>query len=338
MMKMCKILAYTLAILFLIVACKKNKPGGITVEPVQKMEIFRFDEALFGLPQADFKSWATTLREAHPAFFDLFTYEVVRIGGIEDSLFFDELNRFVTDTMIQNVKALVGREFADFAKTEKEIVNALENYKGHFPEKEIPEVYACISGFNQSVVIADGIVGVSLDKYLGPGCPYYDRLGYARFLQQKMVQSRLPIDLIYGLATTEFVKSDAESNLLSHIIYEGKLLYFIDVMFPKYPDSLKIGYTAKQLEWCKKNEPQMWTNLVENKRLYATGRMDIKRLIDDSPYTNGFPLESPGRTGVWIGWQIVRKYMGKNPEVTLPQLMRMEDSQKILNDSKYFPD
>jgi uncharacterized protein YjaZ len=79
-------------------------------------------------------------------------------------------------------------------------------------------------------------------------------------------------------------------------------------------------------------------NLVENKRLYVTGRMDIKRLIDDGPYTNGFPVESPGRAGVWIGWQIVRKYMDKNPEVSLDKLMQMSDSQKILNDSKYYPD
>ena len=122
------------------------------------------------------------------------------------------------------------------------------------------------------------------------------------------------------------------------MIYQGKLMYFMDALMPDMNDTLKIGYTKKQLNWCKKNEAQMWLNLVENKRLYSNKRMDIIRYINDGPYTNGFPLESPARTGIWIGWQIVRKYMKEHPEITVPQLMQDSDYQQILNDSKYFPE
>jgi len=66
--------------------------------------------------------------------------------------------------------------------------------------------------------------------------------------------------------------------------------------------------------------------------------MDIIRYINASPTTSGFPLDSPGRTGVWIGWQIVRKYMKNFPETTLSELMQNSDYQQILNDSKYFPE
>jgi hypothetical protein len=321
--------------------CKKNKTTEmvpVTVPEQKKETIVRFEQALFRLPSENFDSWVQELRKAHPGFFDLFTSQMIRIGTIEDSLFYSELNRFVTDTMIQNVKKLVDVEFSDFDKIEKDITISLENYKKYFPDRKVPEVYTCISGFNQSIVVTQDFIGASLDKYLGPDCPYYEMMGYPNYIRQKLVRQKLPSDLMFALAVTEFPKSDKESNLLSFMIYEGKLLYFIETMLPKTPDSLKIGYSAKQLAWCKKNELQMWTNLIENKRLYSTGRMDIKRLIDDSPYTNGFPLESPGRTGIWIGWQIVREYMKKHPEVTLPQLMALDDSQKILNDSKYFPD
>ena len=101
---------------------------------------------------------------------------------------------------------------------------------------------------------------------------------------------------------------------------------------------LKIGYTALQLDWCEKNEAQMWSQLIEQKMLYSNKRMDIIRYTNDGPTTSGFPLESPGRAGIWIGWQIVREYMDKFPETTLPELMKNSDYQQILNDSKYFPE
>jgi hypothetical protein len=122
------------------------------------------------------------------------------------------------------------------------------------------------------------------------------------------------------------------------MIHQGKLMFFVDALLPEMQDSLKIGYTAKQIDWCERNEAQMWSQLIEYKMLYSNKRMDIIRYINNSPTTSGFPLESPGRTGVWIGWQIVRQYMEKFPETTLGDLMKNVDYQQILNDSKYFPE
>jgi gliding motility-associated lipoprotein GldB len=337
-MKYRTLVIITLFLAALVCSCKKNRLD-IKVPELKEKPIFvRFDKKLFGLSPDNLQQEALKIRETDPQFFDLFTNQMIRIGNYNDSAFFQELNRFIADTMIQGVRKTVEKEFPDFSNTEKDIDKAFGYYNYYFPEKPLPKIYTCISGFNQSIVIAENIIGVSLDKYLGRNNQYYEMLGTANYLKLKMDRSRIPVDIMYGLATSEFEKNQDESTLLSYMIHEGKLLYFIDAMFPKLDDSVKIGYTAEQIKWCKKNEAQMWMNLIENKRLYSSGRMDIKRLIDDSPYTNGFPTESPGRAGVWVGWQIVRKYMDRNPEVTLPGLMALEDSQKILNDSKYYPE
>jgi len=326
--------------LSILTSCKRNRLNINTSDINIKLEVTRFDQELFNIPtkSLEFDSDLEQLRNANPDFFDLFTYRMIQIGGIEDSMFFNEMNLFLNDSMIIDIETLVENEFGNFSATLKEITQAFKYYRYHFREKEIPNIYTCISGFNQSVVVAENLIGVSLDKYLGDECLYYEMLAIPQYKQQKMYKKRLPVDMMYAWAKSDFVKSNNESNLLSHMIYEGKLLYFIDAMFPKMHDTIKIGYTAKQLDWCKKNEAQMWTVLVENRRLYTSGRMDIKRIIDESPFTNGFPPESPGRAGVWIGWQIVRKFMEKYPHVTLPQLMNLNDSQKILNDSKYYPE
>jgi hypothetical protein len=62
------------------------------------------------------------------------------------------------------------------------------------------------------------------------------------------------------------------------------------------------------------------------------------KYINDGPNTSGFPPSAPSKLGAFIGWQIVRQYMKKFPETTLADLMQNSDYQKILNDSKYFPE
>jgi len=77
---------------------------------------------------------------------------------------------------------------------------------------------------------------------------------------------------------------------------------------------------------------------VEHKLLFDNDRMNIRRFTGPGPFTSSFTSESPGKTGVWLGWQIVRKYMNKNPETSLPALMKEKDYQKILNYSGYDPE
>jgi len=61
------------------------------------------------------------------------------------------------------------------------------------------------------------------------------------------------------------------------------------------------------------------------------------KYINPAPFTSYFPEESPGRTGIWLGWQIIRSYMDKNQDITLPQLMDNFDVQGILEKSGYRP-
>ena len=330
---------FIILLLILYTSCKPNRLNVDISGIADETGIVRFDRELFQFSPSspDFPDAIFDLREKYPDFFDLYTYQMIRIGGISDSLFIENLTLFLNDTTIQNVAKLAEQSFDDFADIKMKMGTAFRYFRYHFPEMEIPRIYTCISGFNQSIVIAQNLIGISLEKYMGPDCRYYNMLAIPKYKQQKMIPERLPVDMMYGWAKSEFVKSSHESNLLSFMIYEGKLLYFIDAMFPKMQDSLKIGYTAKQLDWCQRNEAQMWTTLVENRMLYTSQRMDIRRIIDDSPYTNGFPAESPGRAGAWIGWQIIREYMEKNPGISLKQLFDLDDSQKILNDSKYYP-
>jgi hypothetical protein len=261
---------------------------------------------------------------------------MIAIGGTDQPNFNETLYSFVSDTLIQRLKTKVPEKI-DTVQFREELETAFKHYKHYFPGKEIPAVYTCISGFNQSVVTAEKLIGISIDKYLGADSPYYEQLGLPAYKRRNMNPDKLISDAMYAWAVTEWPRTDNASNLLSQMIYEGKLLYFVEAMLPKIHDTLKIGFTRRQLDFCKKNEAKMWTFLAEHKLLYSTDRMSIKRYIDDGPYTASFTEESPARTGQWLGWQIVRSYMKEHPETRLQDLMSNNDFQGILNQSGYQP-
>ncbi len=336
-----KVLKYLVLIVFLslfIFGCKPN-PLKVDISGIEKnVEFVRFDKVLFPTNTNDTLQYLLDVKNDFPEFFDLFTYKIIQIGGIDDEQFEDLIEGFMNDTLILEIRNKVDDEFSDLSITEKEINKAFKYFQYHFPDKEIPTVYFYISGFNQSVVTAENIIGISLDKYLGRDCEYYKRLNSTpQYKVLNMHKAKIPSDVAYAWAITEYGQNDDATTLLDNMVYQGKMMYMVDAMLPEMNDSLKIGYTADQLKWCKNNEAQMWAQLIEHKKLFSNNRMDVVRYINNSPTTSGFPLESPGRTGVWIGWQIIRKYMKKYPEVTLSELMNNRDYQQLLNDSQYLP-
>jgi gliding motility-associated lipoprotein GldB len=323
----------------ILLSCKRN-PHKVDISGIDKeIEVIRFEKELFALPLSDTLYELSQLRNKYPEFFDLFTWKVINIGGIEDEHFPKLMTEFLTDTMIRDIKISVQEEFSDFEDIENGLIRTFKYYQYHFAVKKIPTIFTMISGFNQSVVTAENIIGISLDKYLGRDCNYYTQLNNVPMYKIKnMHPGKILSDVVYAWGMTEFNDMDETTTLLDNIVYQGKLMYLTDAMLPEMHDTMKIGYTAQQLEWCSKNEPHMWNYIIENKKLYSNKRMDILRYINDGPYTTGFPIESPPRTGIWIGWQIVKQYMKKNENVTLPELMENTDYQQILNDSKYYPE
>ena len=319
-----------------MISCSRN-PLKINVTNVElELKVKHFDHDLLSLKPEELESSIPQLKESYGEFFDIFTYRMIKIGGIEQENFFEQLSLFVSDTLIRSLEANVAEKI-DTIQLREELEEAFKHYKYYFPGKPIPVIYTCISGFNQSVVTAENLLGVSLDKYLGVKSRYYEELGLPAYKRRNMHPQKMVSDMLYAWGITEWPKSEHSNNLLSHMINEGKVMYFVDAMMPEMADTLKLGFTKMQLEFCKKNEAQMWTSLAEHKQLFTSERMEIKRFMDDGPYTSAFSEESPARTGMWLGWQIVRSYMKEHKDMKLADLMNNTDYQGILNQSGYQP-
>lgn len=325
-------------------ACKRNRLKVNLSGSDVHLSIKRFEKELFSVSPDSVEQKLPELEENYGLFFKRFG-ELIHIGEPEDPTFAGFLRMFLTDTLIRDVYTKTLEVFPDLKNLENTLRRSFRYYHYYFPEKSIPDVITYISGFNASLMIDEGFVGIGLDRYLDGSVDYYDRLAIPKYMQKKMIPEKIPSDVMYALAQTEFpfatVDQDSiivKNNVISRMIYEGKLLYFVEAMMPRESESLIIGFTPEQIKWCKLNEAQMWAYLIEHKLLFSTDYFTINKLTKDAPFTSYFPQESPGRAANWIGWQIVREYMNANPEISLQQLMNNTDYQQILDDSGYSPE
>lgn len=325
-------------LLFVLICCQRN-PLKVDVSGIElKLTIKRLDRDIFRVNADNLNTMVPELRRTYGSFFDAYNENVIAIGNPSDSLYPTYLNAFLTDSVRELSRLKIDSVFSDLTGLEKKLEDGFRHYKYYFPQKPIPKVYTIISGFNQSVVMTQNAIGISLDNYLGADCPFYTLLAFPQYKRENMRSDKIPTDVLLSWGISEFEFDESKNNLLSNMIYQGKMIYFLDAMFPDEPDFLKIGFQPEKLEWCKKNEAGMWTYLVEHKLLFNSERMNIVRFVGPAPFTSVFTKDSPGRSGVWLGWQIVKKYMKKNPGITLQALMSENDYQKILNESDYSPE
>jgi hypothetical protein len=124
--------------------------------------------------------------------------------------------------------------------------------------------------------------------------------------------------------------------LIDQMVDKGKRLYLLDKLLPYTEDTIKIGYTRRQLQGCYENEGKIWNYFVTNSLLLQTDPSIIKDYMGDAPKTQMLGDESPGFIGLFVGWQMVKKYMDKFPETSLDQLIGLEP-RKVYEGSKYRP-
>lgn len=302
------------------------------------VKIKRFDEALFKTPPEQIPEKIPEWKEEFGEFYTIYNQSVLAIGSSDSPGYVQQLRGFSSHPDYREVYQECQKNFPDLSRLNNELTEAFKHYKYYFPNDTIPSIYTCISGFNYRVFTGEKSIGIGLDMFLGPEADFYKQLvGWHNYMRYMVYPQRITPDCMYAWAKAEYPYNDSINNLLSQMIYYGKLKYFTEAMMPDAPDSLIMGYTEHEIEWCKASEEAMWRFIIEEDYLYSTNILDIKKFINDGPFTHFFSRESPSRSGVWIGWQIIRSFMENNPEITLARLMRENDYQSILNRARYKP-
>ncbi len=318
-------------VLLILFSCRPSSQLDIDLSEVDynPLTIKRYEKALFGIDTDNIREGLENIRYE----FSFFMPEKI------DTFDIISIRNYITDPSLRQSYLDIDSLFADLSDIEDALNNALKHMKYYFPEHSISAVYSYVSGFDfeHPVKFADSVLIIALDMYMGKNYYFYPMIGIPRYLSYSMRKEYIVRDCMEEIIRNIYPERISGQTFLDKMIYEGKVLYFLDATLPNKHDTIKIVFTNQQLEWCKRNEGNVWGFFIDQNFLHIHERNIINRFMNDGPFTPSFAKESPARTGAFIGWQIVRSFMDNNRDVTIKELFELDDAQKILNNSRYRP-
>jgi hypothetical protein len=303
----------------------------------------RFDQDLFRFAENDFAQQREEMLKKYGPFYNFYISQFIigpRLPGDTANVEEDAVKKFVSDGYIRRLQDSINQHFADAKDVENELSQSFKYLKYYFPQAPLPDVIAINSGFSiGAFTYGNNVLGIGLDLYLGANNPDYDSAGIYQYIRHKMRReyiARNSMEVLYNSSFGE--EASQQKPLIEAITDKGKKMYFLSYIFPDAPDSLLVGFTNKQTQWCEKSEYEIWKFLNDKDLLYKSDYMNQKRYLDEGPTISGMPPEAPGAIGNWIGLQIVRKFMKETGnKISLRDLITKYDGKAIFEKSKYRP-
>lgn len=320
-------------VLFLIVvllfSCASDK------EKVD-LKVNRFEKTLFAINNDNVEEFASKLETDFGTFNEFFATHIMQKGNLTDTQYHKELLAFTQHNDMREAYDSVALLFANFSKIEEELEFAFGQFSVNFPSYPIPEITTFFGGFNYGVVTYDNNIAIGLENFLGKNSKYYSLLGNPAYLRFQKQKKFIISNVAEVWINNHFQKYIGGRDLLSQLIYKGKVMYCIDKMLPESSMQDKFRFSKSQMDWVEANEASIWHYIVHEDLLFSKQEKQYRTFISHAPYAKGMPVESPARVGYYIGYKMVSDYMHNN-EVNIEDMMRLTDSRGFLRQSKYKP-
>ncbi|MBO9632938.1 MAG: hypothetical protein J7578_07440 [Chitinophagaceae bacterium] len=341
-----------LALLFAtgLFACKdKNIPDVSDIRV--NLTLQRFEKDFFAIDTLNLRpAVLQPLYEKYGSFTSGFVSQILGIMPSTDSSYRPELaiKSFLHD--YAPIKDSTDKLFGDFSKYEKEVRKGLQFVKYYFPNYQLPTKLITFIGpmdasFEAALgkygdVITQDALAVGLQLHLGSNFSiYHSEMGqqlYPAYISRRFAPEYISVNCIKNILDDIYPEKIKGLNLVEQMVEKGKRLYALEKVLPYTEDSLLTGYTSKQLKGCRDNEGTIWNFFLTNGLLYKNEPDLIKEYVTDGPFTQALGQGLPGFIGMWVGRQIIKKYLTKHGSVTLEQLLHT-DPRKIFEESKYKP-
>ena len=296
----------------------------------------RFEKKLFEISSANVDKIANELDSNFGTFNDVFATQIMNKGSLKKTEYYSELLAFTQHIDMREAYDSVLVLYSDFSKIEAELELAFSNVSIFFPSYQMPEITTFFGGFNYGVITYDNNIAIGLENFLGKNSKYYSLLGDPQYLRFQKQSKFIVPNVLEVWFNDYFKRYNVGTDLLSQLIYKGKVMYFIDKILPKFSMRDKFRFTYAEMEWVKKNEKSIWQYIVHEDLLFSKQYQRFTTYINYAPFSKGMPQESPGRVGYYLGYMIVCEYIDNNP-IDLEDLVYLTDHQEFLKKSKYKP-
>lgn len=334
--------ALFLLIAALLTACGSGRPKPDVSKIEVKFNIERFDRDFFALDTSRLPEGLAALEKKYGSFLYYFTDTATGIGAYSDTsrLLLRRTSQFLNDFRL--LADTLGGLYKNTDWLEEELKTGFKFAKHYFPAFKIPRVITTVEPFSPDVINGsfynNGVLSIGLQMYLGVGAPQYDPQFYPDYLSKKFDRRYMVANCMQALIEQQFYPFGAyDRPLVEQMIEKGKQWWLLDKLLPDTPDTIKTGYTAFQLNGCRKSEGLLWNHFNTRVDLYSTDQQIIQTYMGEAPFTEapGFPQDSPGSIGAWTGWQIVKAYEEKTGK-SMQEILNTPP-RALLEAAKYKP-
>lgn len=340
-------LRYILFIGFVIlIACNDSKGPDVSKIKVD-IPVERFDKDVFALDTTSISQGLRNLQMKYPSLYSIFINNIL---GLDDSNRDMGVVRFIGQNKL--IADAAGKEFRNIETIKKDFENAFQYVKYYFPEYKIPKLATIVgppdafagnqNGDQLTCFLTQDHLSILLQFYLGKDFSiYHDEFFITNiapeYRSRRFDKKYMVADAMKLIADDIYPEKSGGKGLVEQMIEKGKHWWLLDKFLPKVPDSIKTGFTKQQLNWCKENEGLIWNDIITTEKdLYTRDPRTIQNFIGEAPFTPSLGPASPGNIGQWIGWQIVKKFAGKNSSIPVIDILKT-DARKIFEEAKYKP-
>jgi hypothetical protein len=342
----------SLLLLLLFSSCNNDTVKAPDVSEVKaNVMIQRFDRDFYAIDTNDVKGGLRRLQSKYPDFLPVFMENVLELWPISDSskTVFDETRRYlrISRKMYDTVQIV----FKNTDQLEKEMKQAFRFVKYYFRDYKEPTLITMVGPLNALAQMSTqeltpnfqipGYIAIGLQFYLGKDYSVYNDPGFINnvvplYRSRRFSKEYITADVMKLIIDERYPDRSRGKALITQMIERGKRWWLLDKLMPNTPDSIKTGFTSFQLAGCYNNEAAIWKHFREEVDMFSIEPEVIQNYIGESPFCLPISQDAPGNIGSWVGEQIVKAYVEKNPSIGIDELMKM-DAKKILEESKYKP-
>ena len=153
---------------------------------------------------------------------------VLRLGLMDDPNISKKFLSYFQDSTLQVLISDVQAEYANIDDLNQQINTSFSKLQKEVPTLVIPRFYTQIGALDESIIVGDEMLGISLDKYMGEGYSLYKK-HYSLSQRQSMNRSNIVPDCLvfYLLSQYPLASYDSKSQT-ERDFHMGKMMWVVN--------------------------------------------------------------------------------------------------------------
>lgn len=214
------------------------------------------------LNNADFSA-LQSMNTSYPMETRALIENVLQLGTVDQPDINERFLKFYQDVTLQRVIRDVDLQYGNMDDLNNALTHSFRQLRKMLPHMHIPQIYAQIGAFGQSIIVGDSIVGICLDKYLGKDYPPYKRFYTLHQCEQMTREYIVPDCLLFYLISLYPLEDFDHCPQEVRDAHIGRIMHVVNKAIGK--KFYTMPFVKAAADYQKSNPALSWDDFLQNK-------------------------------------------------------------------------